>query len=90
LGAHPNKLDLILLKEQDLVGLEDDSDFWNMEIDTSSVLATESSPKKEDITAGTSHANPRATATCTLPSGPRWRKKDIQTYLRGSCKIFGL
>ena len=33
-------------KEQDLVGLEDDSDFWNMEIDTSSVLATESSAKK--------------------------------------------
>lgn len=41
-----SKLDLILLKEQDLVGLEDDSDFWNMEIDTSSVLTTEISPKK--------------------------------------------
>lgn len=35
-----------MLKEQDLVGLEDDSDFWNMEIDTSSVLTTEISPKK--------------------------------------------
>ena len=68
-----SKLDFILLKEQDLVGLEDDSDFWNMEIDTSTVLATEGSPKKEDIIAGTFHANPRATATCTLPSGPRCR-----------------
>jgi hypothetical protein len=71
------KFDLILLKEQDLVGLEDDSDFWNMEIDTSSVLVTESSPKKEDITAGTFHANPRATVTCTLPLGSRSRKKDV-------------
>ena len=35
-----------MLKEQDLVGLEDDLDFWNMEIDTSSALATEISPKK--------------------------------------------
>ena len=89
MGALPNKLDLTLLKEQDLVGLEDDSDFWNMEID-SSVLATENSPKKENIIAGTFHANPRATGTCTLPSGPRYRQKDIQTYLPGSCKRFGL
>ena len=81
LGVHPNKLDLILLKEQDLVGLEDDPDFWNMEIDTSIVLTT------EDITAGTFHANPRD--TCTLPSGPRCRRQEIQTYLPGSCKRLG-
>jgi hypothetical protein len=66
-----------LLKEQDLVGLEDDPDFRNMEINTNSALTTESSLKKEDITAGTFHANPRD--TCTLPLGPRCRKKDIQT-----------
>jgi hypothetical protein len=49
-NAHPDKLRLILLKEQDLVGLEDVPDFWNMTIDSPPA-------KKEDKTAGTFDPN---------------------------------
>jgi len=60
-GAHPNNFDLIFSKEQDLVGLEDDPDFWNMNIDSGQ--STDSSPKKSDKTAGRFHAIHRATRT---------------------------
>ena len=41
--ARPGKFDLISLKEQDLVGLEDNPEFWNMKIDSGDT--TDSSPK---------------------------------------------
>lgn len=79
-GAHPNKFDSIPLKDQDLVGLEDDPDFWNMDLDSDQA----SPPKKLDKTAGRFHAIRRATSV--LPSDLRYYKNDIQTYLPGSCK----
>lgn len=85
-NAHPDKLRLILLKEQDLVGLEDDPDFWNMNIDSGEV--TDSPPKKENKTAGTFGPNPYA--TCALSSGLRYHTKELQIHLSGGCKRLGL